>query len=109
MATDPHQRYTCEMPKAPLPEERSTVGVRELRDHLSAWLEAVALGREITVTDRGRPVARIVPITGRSKLDQLIAEGKVRPPLRPARPAASLPRIEVEGSVSDLVIDQRQR
>lgn len=97
------------MSKAPLDIDRTDVGIRELRDHLSAWLEAVASGREITVTDRGKPVARIVPVTGRSKLDQMIAEGRVRPPLRPARPAASLPRIEVEGSVSDLVIEQRQR
>jgi prevent-host-death family protein len=101
--------YTYEMPKAPLPADRSEVGIRELRDHLSAWLGAVAAGREITVTDRGKPVARIVPVTGRTKLDQLIAEGKVRPPLRPPRPASSLPAIEVEGSVSDIVIEQRQR
>ncbi|HEX7246563.1 MAG TPA: type II toxin-antitoxin system prevent-host-death family antitoxin [Actinomycetota bacterium] len=97
------------MARAPLPDDRSEVGVRELRDHLSAWLQAVATGREITVTERGRPIARIVPATGRSKLDQLIAEGKVRPPLRPARPAATLPMIEVDGSVSDLVIEQRKR
>ncbi len=97
------------MAKAPHPPDRSEVGIRDLRDHLSAWLEAVAAGREITVTDRGKPVARIVPATGRTKLEQLIAEGRVRPPLRPARPASSLPLIEVEGSVSDFVIEQRKR
>lgn len=97
------------MSKAPLDVFRTDVGIRELRDHLSAWLEAVASGREITVTDRGRPVARIVPVTGRSKLEQLIAEGKVRPPLRPPEPARARPAIPVEGSVSDLVIEQRKR
>jgi prevent-host-death family protein len=97
------------MAKTPLPDQRSVVGIRELRDHLSSWLEVVASGREITVTDRGRPVARIVPVTGRSKLDQLIAEGKVRPPLRSPEPANVRPPIPVEGSVSDLVIEQRKR
>ena len=97
------------MSKAPLPADRAEVGVRELRDHLSAWLETVASGREITVTDRGTPVARIVPVTGRSKLDQLIAEGKVRPALRPAEPADARPPIPVRGSVSDIVIEQRRR
>jgi prevent-host-death family protein len=97
------------MAKAPLPDDRNEVGIRDLRDHLSAWLEAVASGREITVTDRGNPVARIVPVNRHSKLDQLIAEGKVRPPIRPAMPSSSMPRIKVKGSVSDLVIEQRRR
>jgi prevent-host-death family protein len=37
------------------------VGIREVRQNLSALLEAVKRGREIVVTDRGRPVARLVP------------------------------------------------
>lgn len=109
MASSGVERYTNEMAKAPLRDHRTEVGIRELRDHLSAWLEAVASGREITVTDRGKPVARIVPVAGRSKLDQLIAEGRVRPPLRPAESANARPPIPVEGSVSDLVIEQRKR
>ena len=36
-------------------------GIRQARQHLSALLEEVAQGREITLTDRGRPVARLVP------------------------------------------------
>ena len=36
-------------------------GIRQARQHLSALLEEVARGREITITDRGRPVARLVP------------------------------------------------
>ncbi|MGH2540408.1 MAG: type II toxin-antitoxin system Phd/YefM family antitoxin [Actinomycetota bacterium] len=97
------------MPKTPLSDRRSVVGIRELRDHLSAWLDEVASGREITVTDRGKPVARIVPVTGRSKLDQLIAEGLVSPATRPAEPADARPPIPVRGSVSDIVIEQRKR
>lgn len=38
------------------------VGIRELRDHLSRYLERVQAGEELTVTDRGRPIARLVPI-----------------------------------------------
>jgi prevent-host-death family protein len=109
MASAPPKRYTCEMAKSPLSNDRSEVGVRELRDHLSAWLEAVAAGREITVTDRGKPVARIVPVTGRSKLDRLIAEGLVVPASRPVEPANARPPIPVADSVSDLVIEQRTR
>jgi len=97
------------MAKAPLSDDRSEVGVRELRDGLSSWLQAVASGREITVTDRGRPVARIVPVTGRSKLDRLIADGLVARAARPPEPANARAPFPVEGSVSDLVIEQRER
>jgi prevent-host-death family protein len=36
-------------------------GIREARQNLTALLEEVRKGREITITDRGRPVARLVP------------------------------------------------
>jgi prevent-host-death family protein len=82
------------------------IGIRELRDGLSRHLAQVREGHTITVTDHGKPIARIVPVDGPTRLQQLIAEGKVRPPLRPKRPA----RIPTEagGIVSDLVEEQRR-
>ncbi|MCI0589942.1 MAG: type II toxin-antitoxin system prevent-host-death family antitoxin [Planctomycetes bacterium] len=38
-----------------------TAGIREARQNLSALLEEVRKGREVLITDRGRPVARLVP------------------------------------------------
>ena len=38
------------------------IGVRELRQHASRYLARVANGEAIEVTDRGRPVARLVPV-----------------------------------------------
>ena len=35
-------------------------GVRELRDHLSRYLNEVRDGNEVTVTDHGKAVARLV-------------------------------------------------
>lgn len=55
------------------------VGVRELRDSLSRHLASVREGHTITVTDHGRPVARIVPVGEPTTLEQLIAEGRVTP------------------------------
>ena len=63
------------------------IGIRELRDGLSRHLAEVRSGRTITVTDHGRPIARIVPIDQPSALERLIAEGVVRPPLRRKRKA----------------------
>ncbi|MBI1735767.1 MAG: type II toxin-antitoxin system prevent-host-death family antitoxin [Candidatus Rokubacteria bacterium] len=38
-----------------------TAGVREARQNLSALLDEVKMGREIIITERGRPVAKLVP------------------------------------------------
>ncbi|NNG34446.1 type II toxin-antitoxin system prevent-host-death family antitoxin [Nakamurella aerolata] len=82
------------------------VGVRELRDGLSRHLAAVRQGATITVTDHGRPVARIVPVGVPTKLEQLIAAGAVRPARRQRH---SLPApIKASGTVSDLVDPQRR-
>ncbi|HSS69007.1 MAG TPA: type II toxin-antitoxin system prevent-host-death family antitoxin [Nocardioidaceae bacterium] len=86
----------------------NSVGVRELRDHLSKHLAEVQEGQTVTITDRGKPIARIVPV-GPSTLDRLIAEGRVRPARRPKRPARSLPKpVKAKGTVSDLVSEQRR-
>jgi prevent-host-death family protein len=39
----------------------TTVGVRELRQNLSRYLERVKEGETLTVTERGHEVARLVP------------------------------------------------
>ena len=36
-------------------------GIREARQHLSGLLEEVRNGGEVVLTDRGRPVARLLP------------------------------------------------
>jgi prevent-host-death family protein len=38
-----------------------TAGVREARQNLSALLDEVKKGREILITEHGRPVAKLVP------------------------------------------------
>lgn len=42
-------------------------GIREARQNLSALIEEVKKGREIVITDRGRPVARLVAVEKRSR------------------------------------------
>ena len=53
------------------------IGVRELRQNASRYLKRVEAGETIEIADRGRPVARLLPITT-SGWDQLVAEGRVR-------------------------------
>lgn len=54
------------------------IGVRELRQHASRYLARVASGESIEVTDRGRPVALIVPLPQGGSLARLLAEGRAR-------------------------------
>lgn len=45
-----------------------TVGVAELKARLSEYLRAVRKGHDLTIMDRDRPIARVVPFVERSPL-----------------------------------------
>ena len=63
---------------APAPDD--SVGVRELRQHLSVYLERVAAGAVLRVTDRGRDVALLVPLpAAATPVERLIASGRALP------------------------------
>ena len=40
------------------------VGVRELKQHLSDYLDRAERGQIITITERGRPKVQLVPLPG---------------------------------------------
>jgi prevent-host-death family protein len=52
------------------------MGVRELRDHLTATLRRVRAGETIEVTHHGAPVAILAPVPA-DRIDQLVAGGDV--------------------------------
>ena len=83
------------------------VGIRELRDQLSKWVARARKGEEVVITDRGKPVARLVPVDGESNYDRLVREGRITPS-RSKRRTRGMPRVEAKGSVSDLVIEDRR-
>lgn len=82
------------------------VGIRELRDHLSKYLEQVQGGDELVVTDRGRAIARVLPMSGERAIERLIREGKVTPAT--ARKRSRPTPLKAKGTVSDLVAEQRR-
>ena len=49
-----------------------SVKIAELKDKLSEHLRAVEQGAELVVTDRSRPIARIVPVEPNAPVIQLI-------------------------------------
>lgn len=61
-----------------------TVNVAELKNNLSHYLRQVRQGNEITIKDRNRVIARIVPAVPSADYDEelleLAAQGKVKLP-----------------------------
>ncbi len=67
-----------------------TTSISQLKAQLSAYLDIVRGGDEVIVTDRGRMIARLVPVQDGqrqdSRRDELLATGRLR------APSARLPR-----------------
>ena len=86
----------------------TSVGIRELKDHLSRYLDRVREGEDIVVTDRGHPVARLTSVDASTdRLAGLIASGRVQAPTATSRRRPRR-RIAAQGAVSDLVAEQRR-
>lgn len=63
---------------------KDTIGVRELRNNLSVYLDRVKHGQSLNVTEWGQPIARVIPFKkDASHWEQMVAEGSVRLPPRP--------------------------
>ena len=60
-------------------EKPARVGVRELRQNLSVYLDRVKAGETLVVTERGQPVARLAPPAKPSIIEQMIADGRATP------------------------------
>jgi prevent-host-death family protein len=81
--------------------------VRALRAELRKWIQ-IARERDVVITDRGRPVARLVPVDRHPGLEQLAAEGLLTLPGDQAMPSGAWKRVRARGSVSELVAEQRR-
>ena len=56
-----------------------SVGIRQLRQQASKFLREVESGETIEVTDRGRPVALLVPVPSAGRIEGLLASGRLVP------------------------------
>ncbi len=72
------------------------MGIRELRDTLTATLRRVRRGERIEVTHHGSPVAVLAPIPA-DRIDRLVASGEVT---RGAPLEGALRRFPVTGEMS---------
>lgn len=72
-------------PKSNEIHQQNRVGIRELRLETSKILSRVIEGEEFLVTDRGEPIAQLIPINKDSDefFDQMVASGEIIPAQNP--------------------------
>lgn len=81
------------------------MGIRELRDTLTQTIRRVRQGETIEVTHDGEPVAVLAPYR-RSRIEQLIAEGKATPGRR-FRPPDRLLEVKGPKTASEILQEGR--
>ena len=75
------------------------IGIRELKQNLSKYIEKVANGEQVIVTDRGVAKAMIVPVPGGDQMSIGVEEGWITP----AKKAGRLSRpLNLQGSMRSI-------
>jgi prevent-host-death family protein len=88
------------------------IAVRELNQHTSKVLARVRAGETVEVTDRGEPIARLVPIlAGDALLGRLVAEGRAAAPTSagplPMPPVLGDPTVDVAAVLAESRDEER--
>ncbi|MEV5211929.1 type II toxin-antitoxin system prevent-host-death family antitoxin [Micromonospora sp. NPDC053740] len=88
------------------------IGVRELNQNTSQVLARVSGGETVEITDRGRPIARLVPVTDdRSMLAKLVVAGRAVPPTGsgpvPLPPTLGAEDVDVAAALAEMRDEER--
>ena len=89
----------------------SSVGIREARIHFSLLMKKVRKGMEIIITDRGKPVGKIIPFHRSSlsleeRIHDLEMRGIIEERKYSSRPLA--PPIPVEGDIAQQFLQEHR-
>lgn len=88
----------------------TTIGIRDLKTHLSSYVQEAKAGNVVVITERGQPVARLTPIrpTVEQRLDELVEVGLVEwsgqrlPPFTPETATRG------DKTVAELLLEDRE-
>jgi len=101
-----------------------TIEIVELNQQLSSHIQEVQAGTTLVITDRGKPVARLLPFTGQkstaARPTGVIAEASIDEKLKKlvesgviswsgSKPARDIPTFQVQGSksVAEMLLEDR--
>jgi prevent-host-death family protein len=87
-----------------------TVGIRELKAHLSSYVRQVKSGASVVITERGKPVGRIVPLgpSLEARLQDLAEAGFVAWSGQRLPPIAPVARTQGKQMVADMLLEDRE-
>jgi prevent-host-death family protein len=88
----------------------TTVGIRELKARLSAYIRQVKAGGTVVIVERGTPVGRIVPVipSVEVRTQKLIEAGLIAWSGQRLAPAAPVARTRGRRMVADLLLEDRE-
>lgn len=89
---------------------RKTIGIREFKAHLSAYLHRVKAGAVLVISERGKPICRIIPEAApeSDRIEQLARTGLIAwngHKLEDRRPVG---RLRGRQTVADLLLEDRE-
>jgi len=84
------------------------VGVRELKNSLSSYLRRIRAGETVLVTDRGAPVARIIPVGISDHIVSLIANGRISWSGEKFAPPTKMLQLKSGPPLSDYISEDRR-
>jgi len=85
------------------------VSVTDFRAELASWIQAARDGDDVTITEHGTPVARLVTIDAATTIDELTDRGIIARSSAPKRKSAGMRgRAKSTSSVADLLVEQRR-
>jgi prevent-host-death family protein len=85
------------------------IGVRELRQHASRYLDKVKAGETVEVTERGELIALLVPPPKETLArERLIAAGILKPATRPFRMPSPAPARAGEPTAEEMLDEVRE-
>ena len=92
--------------------QSKSVGIRDAKMHLSKYLKMVQQGAEVTITDRGRPVGKIIPIrTKQMSLKERIKRMEDRGQIEPVKDEGQViipPPIPVPDEIAQQILQQER-
>lgn len=89
---------------------QETVGIRELKTRLGTYVRRVKSGNTLVITERGKPIIRLVPIgtSIEARTRALMKAGLVSWSGRKIRTPKRTPRIRGKKTVAEILLENRE-
>ena len=87
-----------------------TVGIRELKARLSKYVKQVKAGATLIITERGKPVGRMMPLTPsvEGRVQELVQAGVLAWSQQKLAPMAPVARAQGSRTVAELLLEDRE-